>query len=183
METNRKKDNVESYFGTLPNVHIHAKYIDGKFFDIDTKEVLELNEGAFVKMVVLQKDILGNNYERFVTPITTELLPPNTLLSIHMPYKNEAVFELIVRIKVPLILEKKANKEAKVLDCKCEIVSYSKNGDSMNNSIFENLEFESLNQAFFQASVRLRPDNKSHHTNIYKASHLEDGRTLQSFRF
>jgi hypothetical protein len=182
MSPKRKKDVTENYFGTLPTVYIHAKYQDDKYYDIISGKEVKLSNGSIVRIKTLLANIAVEDYPKF-EEIKREVLPQGSILSIRMPISNEGEYKLILRLKSPLVMKKTGNKEAIVEPCFCEVFDCHVLGGFGSNLKFDPFIADSLNQAFFQASIRFRPDNKSHTTNIYQSCFLEDGRSLASLRF
>ena len=183
MEQNRKKDLTESYFGTLPTVHIYARYKEGKYFDIDTNKEVVLSNNTFVKMVTLKANITDEDYLKITEVIRKKVLPEGTLLFMRMPMVNEGEYVLKVLLLDDLIMKKSGNKEAMVESCRCEVLDRIERGRFSNSVKFEPFKADSLNQAFFQASIRYRPNSKSHSANIYQYCYLEDGRSISVLRF
>lgn len=183
MKLKRKKDVTENYFGSLPTVHIHARYKDGKFYELDTNKEVVLSNGAITKMITLLANVRDEEYPKFAEEQRREVLPVGAILFIQMPMGNQGQFRLVVKLLTPLTMKKTGNKDAIVEPCKCKVIDRIEDGFIMNSVKFEPFEADSLNQVFFQASVKYRPQNKSHATNIYQSCFTEDGRKLSNFRF
>lgn len=183
MKFNRKKDHNENYFGSLPTVHIYSKFKDGKFYDIESGKEVILSNGSFVRMITLLANIKDDEYPKFEEQ-REEVLPIDSILYMRLPLNNgEGEYRLVIKLKEPLFMKKIGNKASIVEPCKCEIIDRIEFGSYLHSIKFEPFEADSLNQAFFQASVRYRPKNKSHSANIYQCCFLENGNNLSSLRF
>lgn len=170
-----------NYFGTAPPADINAKYTNGNFTDRDTGNEITLKEGAHLQMTVYQSDITPRDVEKLKT-ITREVLPRGE--EIHFELTG-AGLKFYIRLHEPLIFEKKANKNAAMKPCKMEVYK-SKVMDRYKlpkNFEFEPYEVKTLNQAFFKASVKYRPDNPSHSVNVYTHFRTSDGKELENLRF
>jgi len=183
MVQNRKKDAAENYFGSLPTVHIYAEFKNGRFIDLETESEVTLKNGAIVRMITLSANVPDEEYTRYTDVQRKKVLPEGTTLFIRMPIVNEGEFQFVIKLKETLIMKKAGNKEAVAEPCRCDVIDRIENGFIKNLVKFEPFEAGSLNQAFFQASVRYRPKNKSHATNIYQSCFLEDGRSISCLRF
>jgi len=183
MILKRKKDVTVNYFGSLPTVHIYARYKEGKFYDLHTDKEIVLTNGSITKMVTLLANVRDEEYPKFAEEQRNEVLPAGTILFILMPMANQGQYTFVVKILSPLIMKKTGNKDAIVEPCKCKVINRIESGYIMDSIKFEPFEADSLNQVFFQASVKYRPKNKSHATNIYQNCLTEDGRKLSNFRF
>lgn len=175
--------NQENFYGDFPTAHIDALYRKGKFYDLEDNQPIALSESALVRLVVYRKDIPKENQERFYSTARRVLnqgsvlqfcLPcwPGTLKYIELTFK--------VKLLEDLVFEKKGNKPARALNVSCEVFDR----EGYVEQPFESFTVKSLNQAFFQASVRHRPEARSHVTNIYQKFYIDGtDRTLETLRF
>ena len=84
-----------------------------------------------------------------------------------------------IRLLEDLVFEKKGNKPARALNLPCEVFERA-GGHALP---FEPFVVESLNQAYFQASVRHRPEARSHAANIYRKFYIDGtDRPLETLR-
>jgi hypothetical protein len=181
MKPYRKKDTQTNYFGNLPTTHLYAQIKDGKLIDVETEKEVILKDGALVKIVTILANINDDDYEKYAKEKRKKVLPLGAELLIKMPYQNQQFsFKLI--LKEDLYFSKKLNKEAVAEKCKIEVVEMY-DGHNAKNKNFIPFETNSLNQAFFQASVKYRPNNRSHNANIYENCFLPNGEAISLLRF
>lgn len=181
MDNIRKKDLIENFYGGIPTAHIHARFINGKFYEIETKNLIKLKEGALVRITTNRINIRDEDYERYSDQETKIVMHKGEILHFEMPYKNNRFF-FKLRLLNDLKMKKEGNKSAKAELCNCEVYQYDSKF-SVEIPEFKPFRAETLNQAYFQASIKVRPENKSHTVNIYTNFRLENGRLLESLRF
>lgn len=174
-----------SFSGTdeIESVHIYARYEDGKFIDLDTGQPVLLKGSPQVKIVVDRSS-----------------LPSRESLALHTSYISKKVlgrgteleFELsgmgllfTVILTEDLIFTRRGNKRPVADPCRIGIVAMrDSNPRSGDITRFEKWEVNSLNQAYFQVSVKYKPQGKSHSINVYEHFHLKGDytRTLDTLR-
>lgn len=107
--------NQLNLFGDFPTAHIDACYRDGRFYDIETKNEVVLEENALVRLVVEKKDIPKQNQSRFYTKLAKVQNRGSVLL-----FRLADVGLLFhVELMEALIFEKNGNKLAKAQDVHC----------------------------------------------------------------
>lgn len=180
---NIKKDTTEDYFGWLPTVHIYERYKEGKFYELDTDKEVVLSNGSITKMITLLANVSDEEYPKFAEVQRKEVLQEGAIIFMNLPMGDKGTYRLVVKLLSPLIIKKYGNKEAVVEPCRCKVIDILEDRYIMNSIRFEPFEADSLNQVFLQASVKYRPQNKSHSTNIYQSCFTEDGLQLSHFRF
>lgn len=173
----------QNFYGDLPTAYMDAVYHDGQFHDRENGQVVELKEQAPVRLIVRRMDIPEADRERFHAT-AEKVLDQGTVLRFHLPCQPGTIeytdLTFWVRLLEDLVFEKKANKPARALNVSCEVLERA----GSHALPFEPSVVESLNQAYFQASVRHRPEARSHVTNIYKKFYIDGtDRPLESLRF
>lgn len=169
--------NQENFYGELPTAHIDARYWNGRFYDIENDQLVALKNKALVRLVVYRKDIPETARERFYSS-QASVLKEGTILCFRLPKINLTFY---VRILGDLIFEKTANKLARALDVRCEVYDRI---NQYGQQCLPILVADSLNQAYFQVSVRHRPKARSHAVNIYQKFYIKGtDRTLKTLRF
>ena len=167
----------ENFYGDFPTAHIDALYRKGKFYDLEDNQHIVLSESALVRLVVYRKDIPKAARARYYSSKAT-VLREGAVLFFTLP-KTNLTFH--VRLLENLVFEKTANKPARAANVCCEVY------DRLNQYGQQSLPLftaDSLNQAYFQVSVRHRPKARSHVTNIYQKFYIDGtDRTLESLRF
>ncbi len=175
---NRRKDTIENHFGNHPTALFYVKFVDGIFINIDTNEPLSFKNDSLLKISTTLSSIKDENYDEVTKVENREILPAGSKLYFSLRDDFETLFFSGVLMK-PLFMTKKNNKDSVISNCfyKIEKVESRK-----VNEIID-LDFRSLNQAFFQMSMRFRKDNNSHVCNIYKTFTTSDNRFLEEYRF
>nr|WKN35048.1 hypothetical protein K4G66_21970 [Tunicatimonas sp. TK19036] len=168
--------NQEHFYGDYPTAYIDAKYKDGKFVYLEDQQEVILQDRAIVRLVVYRKDIPEEMRERFHST-SKKVLDKGSRLYFRLPNTRLTFF---VGLLEDLLFIKAGNKPARVINARCEV--YDVKGPTTQK--FEPFEVDSLNQAYFQASVRYRQDARSHTGNIYDKFYILDtDRSLSTLRF
>ena len=76
-------------------------------------------------------------------------------------------------------MSKKNNKDSLITKCHFKLQQVQ----SRLNTERIDFEFDSLNQAFFQMSLKYRPNNKSHVCNVYNTFKTNENLMLEHYRF
>jgi hypothetical protein len=174
----RKKDLIENHFGNQPTALLFVKFVDGIFINIDTGEPIGFNNNSLLKIRTELSSIKDENYEEITKEEVKEMLSEGTYLHFSFSCEYDA-FHFYGILTKPLIMSKKNNKDSLISRCSFRILTV--NSRSIHEEL--DLDFSSLNQAFFQMSIKYRPENKSHVCNVYKTFRTEEGRYLEDFRF
>ena len=172
-----------SFYGDFPTAYIDAHYRNGQFYDCKTGQAVALREEAPVRLIVRRMDIPEADRVRFRST-AEKVLARGEVLRFQLPYQSGtlAYTELTFRVRLleDLVFEKKGNKPARAINVACEV--FERAGSHVLT--FRPFAVESLNQAYFQASVCHRPEARSHVTNIYQKFYIDGtDRTLESLRF
>lgn len=160
--TNRKNDTAINYFGTSKTTFLYAKYSDGKLFDIETKQPIEIKEGAILKITANLSDV-SDAVHKEVTQITErKVMSAGDFLYFYL--ENKYSFQ--IQLLEDLIFTKKLNKQAVAKRC---TVIVNEMRDSKNNLIndFKPIETNTLSQAYFQTSIKYSSNSRFHNVNIY----------------
>jgi hypothetical protein len=166
-----------NFYGDFPTAYIDAIYHHGQFYDRENGQVVTLREEASVRLIVQRMDIPEADREKYYST-TRKVLDREVELRFELPSRRLTFF---VRLLGDLYFEKKGNKPARALDVACEIYDKPTQYGQQCLPLFA---ADSLNQAYFQASVRHRPEARSHVTNIYQKFYIDGtDRTLESLRF
>lgn len=178
-----KKDFKENYFGGYSNVHIYAKYLDGKFYDLSSDEEIVLENDSIVRMTAATMSLKDINYERYTSNIQKTIIRSGNVIYMKVTMKDGNNYILSLGLITDLNMTKRKNKFAQV-DKDLQFEAF-KLEDEMGKEVynFEPFKENSLNQAYFQISLKYRPEAKSHTTNIYKSCFDENGNTLEKYRF
>ncbi len=173
----------EHFYGDFSTAYIDARYQNGQFYDWETGKVVILKAKAPVRLVVRRMDIPEADRVRFRST-AEKVLARGEVLRFQLPYQpgTLAYTELTFRVRLleDLVFEKKGNKPARAINVACEV--FERAGSHVLT--FRPFAVESLNQAYFQTSVRHRPEARSHVTNIYQKFYIDGtDRTLESLRF
>ena len=75
-------------------------------------------------------------------------------------------------------MAKKNNKDSVISKCHFKLQQVQSKLNTEKNDI----DFDSLNQAFFQMSLKYRPKNKSHACNVYNTFKTDENLLLEYFR-
>ena len=157
----------EHFYGDYPTAYIDAQYKDGKFSYLDDQQEVILQDQAIVRLVVYRKDIPETIRERFHST-SKKVLDKGTILYFRLPHTNLTFY---IKLLNDLVFIKEGNKPARALDVHCLVI------DRVGRGIyepFEPYETNSLNQAYFQTSVRFRQEARSHTGNIYERFYIQD---------
>ncbi len=176
---NRENDKKRNYFDELPRAYYDAIYSKGKFYDLESKEEIVLEDNALVRIAVKRKDVVDRDYERHVEISHEILCKKENLLFFNLSHdNNKFIFE--VKLHEDLYIGRKGNSQGRLNSCECEIIEMRVNG--YKEELDEPLKADSLNQLVTLASVKFRPGNKSHTTNVFKSFTLENGISLEQKR-
>ncbi len=183
MKVNRNKDVIENYFGSRPAAQINAVFKNGKFIDVNSHKEIVLAENAQAKIITLLENISDEDYMPHSTTEIRQVLPPNSELYVKLPMGGSELLIFNVRIDTPLTMKKIGNKLSVVEPCKCIVTSVYDPSRKIDITKFSPFEAPTLNQVFFQASMKYRPANKSHTTNIYQSCFITNTKKLSDLRF
>jgi len=175
----RKNDTLFDYYDELPKAYIDGKYINGKFYDTSSNEEIQLMDNAVVRIVLYRKDLLDKDYGKHIEVNEKKILESGSNLFFQFQYDNNK-FLFTVMLEEDLISRKKGNQFSRLGSCDCKIIELSRNGIIDGN--FKLIEADSLNQAFTFASIKYRPDNRSHTTNVFKSYFDINGYSLEKYR-
>jgi len=178
---NRKKDNLENQFGTRQTALFNVVLKNGKFINIDNGEPISFIEGSFLRIKTGLSSIDDDDVYREITKNESrDVLEAGKTLTfwIDVPTGRGRLYFKGLIIS-PLTMTKKNNKDSVIT--KCEFKLEEVHSDSNSEKI--NLMFNSLNQAFFQMSLKFRPNNKSHVCNVYNTFYTDNGLFLEQYRF
>ncbi len=174
----------EHFYGDFPTAHIDARYQNGQFYDWETGKEVILKAKAPVRLVVRRMDIPEADRKRFHAT-AKKVLGQDTMLRFCLSCKPGTIHYVErtfwVRLLEDLAFEKKGSKPARAMSVQCEVYDRLNEYGQQGLPIFV---ANSLNQAYFQASVRYRPEARAHTVNIYKKFYINGtDRTLESLRF
>ncbi len=170
---NRTKDFHTNYFDGLPTAYYDAVFRDGKFYDAHSGNVINLKDGARVRIQTIRSKVLDEDYERHLEKRSEKLIHTSEKLQFRIGFHD-----FIVQILEDLYLTKEGNRFSKLAACHCAVVEVHSSHDGFNFSPFE---AETLNQAYTQASIRYFPEKRSHICNVFKTMRY-DGNLLESLR-
>jgi predicted DNA-binding antitoxin AbrB/MazE fold protein len=161
---------------------ITATYQGGKFIDLETKEEVKFKNGTLVDIRLRVDDLTREKDLERASKVQKKLLiPAGRHLFFNMKDDKQGEVVYVVLLKQDLILTKNGLKPSIVDNCSCEVVGKESTTGGFLQFKEPILAF-SLNQAFFQCSIKFRPNNKSHTCNIYKTFRTEGGQLLEYFR-
>jgi len=166
----------DSYYNNhTENAHFDVIIEGGKMIDIKTEDEIVLKDGYSIKIIVPLSSLEKNVVKAQLETTKKKLLKSGDALYFRFTSSENGntIFEFNVILQEDLYLSQKGNKHNSFDECRC-IVELTKTGDRF--------EASSLNQAFFQASVKYRPANKSHTCNVFK-TFFYDGSKLDDLRF
>lgn len=164
-----------NFYDDYAKVHIEAKYENGAFIDLTDLSPVQLSEGSNVRIIAYKKDVPKELQKKFVTELKT-ILAAGTRLIFKLQ-GAQLFFDCI--LDEDLIFKKDGNKLAVAITGRCR-VEPCRDDRTVN---FEPFYAESLNQAYFQTSLRIKPKALSHTTNIYDNFYVVGGKKLDSYRF
>lgn len=176
--TSRIKDIQENYFGNVPTAQFFVRYENGKFYDIELEEEINIKDKALLQIKTNRFNIDDKIYDKITNQQEKKILPSGTKLYFHLLLKNGTI-KFVLVLDEDLILTKKNNKLSKVKSCRFSIVEMD------GTQIKEDVVYKgnSLNQAYFQMSKKFNPENRSHVCNVYKTFRTLDGEYIERFRF
>lgn len=190
MEETKSKIAYSSYFEDKTVAHIDAYYKEGNFYDFHTGKLVKLEydenrneKGILTKIIVPLDYISEENIETHGNRVQKKILDKGSILTFSMYYNSEREhYKFQVRLEEDLVLNKVGNKPAKLNACKCIVIPSEEDRNKIIFTDFEPIEFNSLNQAFLQTSIRYRPKNSSHVCNVFTTFKTEGEKPLSSLR-
>lgn len=191
-----KIDNITNYFGDLQTAHVYAYYKNGEFYDFDTNEKVELEErnpnepfdknnpdGVLVKIIVPLSRTTDSDYARHKEQRDQCFLAAGNCVEFYLDLQEPfAKLKFVVRLDSDLSISKRGKKEWRLSGCDCTLVNCR---NANTNEIFdlEEIKALSLNQMFLKASIKYRPNNASHNTNVFKSFYVAStGESLNQLR-
>ena len=163
-----------NYYDDFSTVHIDTIYKNGKFYNIKDESAIEMENGSLVKLIVCRKDIPKTKQKAFESEIRT-VMQSGDILTFKVQGTHK-YFDCI--LKEDLVFEKEGNKLSKAKNIKCLVQPASK----MPTEEIDPFVVDSLNQAYFQMSLKLKPNALSHSINIYTLFYSDEG-LLEKYRF
>lgn len=162
------------FYNHETKAYIEATFIHGRFVDIETGRPITLEENTRVRITTPVGSILSKEEERKHKEIKKELLlKSGAVLEFHFRC-GDKVCEFKVFLREDLFLTKKGNQHSKLGFSKCVIYKPNKESE-------KDFEADSFNQAFMKASIKYRPDNRSHTCNVFKTFYYK-GQELEKIR-
>ena len=155
----------------VEKAYINAIFKNGEFIDAETNKSISFKENAKVRMSIPIwgiKEAERKSHEKKTRQI---LLKKDAKLRFHFHYKDKD-YEFKVNLIQDLYYIKKGNHFSRLEPCKCIVIL---------SGTEEKITADSLNQAFIKASVKYRPENKTHTCNVFKTFYYE-GRKLDDLR-
>lgn len=175
---NRRKDNLENQFGSTQTALFNVTFKNGKFINVENGEPISFKEGSFLRIKTGLSSIDDKIYNEITRKESRDILPVNTSLTFWIDLDVDRLFFTGILMS-PLTMTKKNNKDSVI--SKCDFKLEQVHSRLISEKI--NLDFNSLNQAFFQMSLKYRPDNKSHVCNVYKTFKTDENLYLEQYRF
>jgi len=160
-------DNVET-------AHIDAVVRGRKFIDERTGDELNLKEGARIKITVPAYSLGEKEIKSHRQIKRNKILDKGETLhfKFYVPSEEHRLYEFKITLLNDLYLVQKGNKFSNLELCRC-LVEVDRTR--------EKFEADSLNQAFIKASIKYRPNNKSHTCNAFKTFYYK-GKQLENLR-
>lgn len=174
---------IENYYGELRKAMITVRYQEGTFIDIETGEEVALQEGTLVAITLSAVNLKRQSDLKRASKVQKRLiLRAGEVLHFYLKDERGSEEKYIVRLDEDLSMVKKGLKPALVKDCTCEVIG--KESSTGRFEVFkEPIKVLSLNQAYFQSSLRFRPQIRSHTCNVYRTFRTHEGKLLEEFRF
>lgn len=193
MEQKSKKTIPEiNYFGDIVTDHIHAEYREGKFFYYDTNDEVILDydkkiqpKGIYVKIVAPLHNILDEKFQDAAKKSERRIMDSGSILYFQMKYdvnSSNNLFVVEVKLLDDLFIDQIGHKPATLKSCRCIILNVWDKFSKMKKVPVEMIEATSLNQLFTQASVKLRPNNRSHSCNVFRTFKINERNYLDVLR-
>ncbi|TSC77423.1 MAG: hypothetical protein G01um101429_1055 [Parcubacteria group bacterium Gr01-1014_29] len=167
--------NKNLYFDdNAETAHIDAVVKGRKFFDEKTGDELNLKEGARVKITVSVYSLEEKEIKSHREIKRNKILDKGEILhfKFYVPGEEHRLYEFKVTLLNDLYLVQKGNKFSNLELCRCLVEA---------DRTREKFEADSLNQAFMIASIKYKPNNKSHTCNVFKTFFYKD-RRLEDLR-
>lgn len=178
---NRKTgfENVKKsdYFGGYPTAHIDARIIDGRIIDIRDGAEIKLKDRALVRIVAYKSDIPKELEERFYNH-QQKILDTGTFLVFSIYDERNKAIKFEVELRSEGFMVKEGNKLSRFTCREIWLLPT----DTSRQYLFEPMRVESLNQAYFQMSMRVNSRAKSHTVNVYDTFYVKGGKVLKFYR-
>lgn len=152
-------------------VYINAIFKNGEFVDIQTGKPIVLKDNTAVRIIASIYGIKEAEQNKHREITKNLLLKSGSELNFHFYYKDKG-YEFKVVLIEDLYYRKKGNQFSRLEPCKCIVVL---------SGTEEKITADSLNQAFIRASIKYRPDNRTHTCNVFKTFYYY-GRQLEELR-
>jgi hypothetical protein len=177
------KKSTTNQFGETSTAYIEAIYKDDKFIDKRTGKKVKLTEPLFGEgisvLIEVPISVLSQeDYDYHTSNHSRLVARAGDILYFDLDYKAEAAkFLCEVLLEEDLVISSKGNKPSHS-SCNCAVVMVKDYYNKKSIISHEVINADSLHQAFFQASLKYRPKNKSHNCNVYKTFRDKSGNFL-----
>ena len=164
--------NKNQYFDDhIETAHIDAIIKGRKLIDAKTGRELYLKEGSRIKVIAPLSSLEEKELKTHEETRRVKILNKGEILRFRFYVLGEG-YEFTVTLLDDLYLFQKGNKFSSFSPCRCLVEA---------DGTREKFEADSLNQAFMKASVKYRPNNKSHTCNVFKTFYY-NGKQLENLR-
>jgi hypothetical protein len=150
----------EAFIDFTQNTCMEAVFDEGKLIDSETLEILPIKNGTRV-VVLVPMHALDNNFQKKLSELERKKMLDNSVV-LHFSFLDDSGSrrEFLVTLLEDLYISRKGRGLGKLDDCKCSVRE-----ENSKNELFK---VDSLNQAYFQASMKFRQKNKSHTCNVFR---------------